>query len=245
MNYKREIDRIYKKIDTLAQMGDDSIMEFRNYIDEISNSGNYYILIDVLETKYKIDTEKFRTVEDLKKESFKTIKFNTKSKTLINLSKLFQSKNVYNQGYHFYDQTTNRYLGDIYEIEAVGDPSNLSIFNKKLKEKISTTELYYIQVVIGDISSYKESIPPYDQSILGNITYTENTEIFYNNLFYRCVEEYDWSFGSPITPTYSQYWNLISIPTYSVSKISDGTKTLLEKYSLALDILKSQNLNNS
>jgi hypothetical protein len=39
MTYRKEIEKIYKKIDSLAQRGEDSIMDFRDYVSgELQNS---------------------------------------------------------------------------------------------------------------------------------------------------------------------------------------------------------------
>jgi len=240
MTYKQEIEKIYKKLDSLAQRGDDSIMEYRDYIEEITSTGKYSIFSDVILTKYKINIEKYRTTEDIKKDLFKELKFQTKSRFLKTLSTLLNQKGVYNQGYHFYDSSTNKYIGDIREFEI----SNTSSVYKseKLREKTSSSEIYYLQTVIGLNSSYKEALPKYDTNyIYGNLSYGTYSEVSYGDNFYECIQSYNWSFGNPITPTYSEYWSLISIPTYSVTEVKGGEKSLLEKYSEAIDIIKTLN----
>ena len=47
MTYRQEVEKIYKKLDSLAQRGEDSIMDFRDYVDEILQYGQYSIFEDV------------------------------------------------------------------------------------------------------------------------------------------------------------------------------------------------------
>jgi hypothetical protein len=44
----------YKKLDSLAQRGEDSYMEFRDYIEELVNDGQYSLFEDVIYFKYKL-----------------------------------------------------------------------------------------------------------------------------------------------------------------------------------------------
>jgi len=239
MTYRQQIEKIFKKLELLAQRGDDAYMDFREYIDEIVTDRLYNTLGDVLLTKYNIPIEKYKSIDDLKKELFKEVRFQTKSKFLKSLDRLYTSKNVYSNGYHFYDSMTNKYIGDINERE---NPikSPYAYQDEKLKEKLSTTEIYYLESTIGNLSSYNESIPPYDLDYVdGTIAYKVDSQVKYNGDFYDCIQSYNWKYGDPITPTYSEYWTLTSIPTYSVVSITGPDKTLLDKYSIAIDVLKA------
>ena len=117
MTYREQIEKIYKKLDLLGQRGEDAIMDFRDYIDEIVSNSQYTVFEDVMTTKYNVDMRKYKYIEDAKKDLFKEIRFKTKSKYLKNLGTLISSKDVYTVGFHYFDSMTNKYLGDITEKE--------------------------------------------------------------------------------------------------------------------------------
>ena len=58
MTYRQEIEKIYKKVDSLAQRGEDAYLDFREYIDDLIGYGQYSILDDVSFTKYNLYVKK-------------------------------------------------------------------------------------------------------------------------------------------------------------------------------------------
>lgn len=241
MTYRQQIEKIYKKLESLSQRGEDAYMDFREYVDEIVINSYYSIFDDVILTKYNISIKKYNSLEDLKKELFKEIRFQTKSKFIKSLSNLYTSKKVYCNGYHFYDLDTNKFLGDVREKEIVKD--SIYVYqDERLKQRINSTETYYLEVTIGLSSSYYDAIPKYDLNYIdGTIHYVTYSQIVYGTSVYECIQSYDWKYTNPITPTYSTYWSISITPTYSVIGITGSDKSLLDKYSIAIDTLRALN----
>ena len=237
MDYRVEVEKIYKKVDSLAQRGVDAYLEFNEYINELIDYGQYSIFDDVMLTKYNLDVKKYNSVEDLKKNIFKEIRFQTTSKYLKNLQKLYKSKDVFNTGLHFYNSTNGKYLGDIKEIDQ--STSNGNTFqDPRLSQRLNTTP--YLEVIVGLSSSIYDAIPEYDlNNTNGVINYGTYSQVSYNKNIYECINSYDWRYGNPITPTYSNYWTFSTFASYSVASITSSDTTLLDKYSIAIDILKS------
>lgn len=235
MTYRQEIEKIYKKVDSLAQRGEDAYLDFREYIDDLIGYGQYSIFDDVMFTKYNLDVKKYKSVEDLKKGIFKDIRFQTTSKYLKNLQKLYKSKGVFNTGLHFYNSTNGKYLGDIREISQ--STSNVNTFqDPRLSQRLNATP--YLEVIVGLSSSIYDAIPEYDlNNTNGVINYVTYSQVSYNKGVYECINSYEWRYGNPITPTYSNYWTFSTFASYSVTGITGSGTTLLDKYSIALDIL--------
>lgn len=240
MDYRKEVEKIYKKIDSLAQRGDDAIMDFRDYIDEILEYGRYSIFVDVMDLKYKIDVRSYKSISDMKKDIFPKIKFQTKSKFSKNLNVIFKSKGVYTNGIHYYDSTTNKYLGEVNEISNYSQ-SDYGYFDTRLYKKLYETSDSSLEVKVGLSSSFYAAIPKYNNDPNRVINYGTYSQVVYQEQIYECVQSFTWKYGTQITPTYSEYWTLASVPTYSVFEIKDPTKNLLDKYQDAIDILKSVN----
>lgn len=237
MTYRQEIEKIYKKVDSLAQRGEDAYLDFREYIDDLIGYGQYSIFDDVMFTKYNLDVKKYRSVEDLKKSIFKDIRFQTTSKYLKNLQKLYKSKSVYNTGIHFYNSTNGKYLGDIRELDQSVYSENY-FQDPRLNQRLGKSP--YLDVIIGLSSSIYDAIPEYNLSYIdGVINYVTYSQVSYNKSVYECINSYDWRYGNPITPTYSNYWTFSTFAPYSVTSITSSDTTLLDKYSIAIDILKS------
>jgi len=229
MNYRREYDKMYKKINKLAQKGIDATFDYYLLIDEFISNGQYNLLEDVMSAKYKIDIDKFKTIDDFKKNSYDIVRLNTITNTALVLNNLFNTKNVYQIGFHFYDKTNNHYLGDIKEIE-----NEVSLINKKY------IELYIdVESMVGIPSSTSASIPQFIDDRRKPIAYNIGNHMIYNNKIYDCITSYTYSVNNLITPTYSTHWSEIYAPTYSYLMIDDNTYSLSDKYSLAIDFIKS------
>jgi hypothetical protein len=239
MTYRKEIEKIYKKIDSLAQRGEDSIMDFRDYVNELIDYGQYSIFDDVMYTKYNIDIKKYKSIEELKKNLFKEIRFQSKSKFQKNLNNLYKTKKVFTNGYHFYDSDTNKYLGDIQEVTSLSNTS-YAIYDTQLNQVLNQGGIKLL-VTLGWSSSLYSAISEYGPNLNKTITYGTYSQVIYNGGVYECISSYDWSYGNPITPTYSNYWTHSYVPTYSVIGVTNSNLVLLDKYSDAIDIMKNAN----
>jgi len=240
MTYRQNIDKIYKKLDSLAQRGEDSYMEFRDYVDELITNGQYSLFQDVIYFKYKIDSKsEYKSLEELKKELFKAIRFQTKSKGLKDLDVVYKSKGVFSNGFHFYDSTTKQYLGDIQEIDRNSEPS-IAYYDTKLKSKIHGG--VDLKVTLGLPTSINSAIPPFVKDFTTTISYIYYSQVRYEGKVYECVNPHNWDYKSPITPTYSNYWAELTFPPYNVITLNDKNTNVFDKYREAVDILRNINL---
>jgi hypothetical protein len=239
MTYRQELDKIYKKIDSLSQGGDDAIMDFRDYIDQLVQYGQYGVLIDVMDLKYSIDIRGYKSVEDMKKDVFKKIKFQTKSKSLKNLDSVYKSKGIFSNGFHFYDSTTKQYLGDIQEVDKTNIPLTAYQDPKLISKLYGGPNL---KITVGLSSSINSAIPPFDKNYTLNISYVYYSQVRYEGKVYECVNPYNWDYKNPITPTYSNYWAELTFPPYNVITLTDKNTNVFDKYREAVDILRNNNL---
>ena len=240
MTYRQEFDKVYKKIEIIAQRGDDGIMDFNDYIDQLLEYGQYGIFIDVMDMKYFLDVRKYKSVQDMKKDIYPKIKFQTKSKFSRNFQTLLKNKNVFLNGFHFYDSNTTKYLGDINEVDAY-TKSNYAYYDSRLNQLLNQSTDITLKITLGLSSSFYSAISEYPANINREVKYVTYSQVIYNGSVYECVNSYTWTYRSPITPTYSEYWSLSSVPTYSVFGVTSSSKTLLDKYSEAIDIIKNAN----
>lgn len=228
-NYRKRVDKIFKKLNQISQGGIDYIQDFKNYIDEIVDSGEYTIFEDVMFTKYGIDISNYNSIDRIKSELFEKIRFKTTNKSALSLKKTFDDKNVYQTGYHFYDKSTNKYLGDIIEVDS---KSGGLVYNKTQPD---------LNIVVGDSQSINFAISPYGEKTSSEINYTTQSQCLWFGVVYDCTQPYKWRYNDPITPTYSQYWTQSQIPTYSVYGVTGSDKTLSRKYDISINLLRDLN----
>jgi len=233
MNYREEINRIHKKLDSFALQGDLSIYDYYLYIDDLINEGKYSVLLNVMATIYGMDIRKFKTIDDFKKNSYKQIKSKTISKYQRDLNAVFLEQSVYNVGTHFYSSINNKYLGDILETEPEYS-SNLYLLQIKPWE----TQIVNLNVIRGLSSAIFSSIPPFGSIAGKEFFYMTQSQVVYENKVYECISSFTWSKSSFITPTFSEYFTQSVIPNYSSISISDKNMSLIDKYSLGIEILK-------
>ena len=72
---KRRLEQIYQKIDSIAKLGKDGFNNYGMYIDELLSSGEWSLFSDVMIRKYNINTQLYRSVEDIKSKTFDKIRF--------------------------------------------------------------------------------------------------------------------------------------------------------------------------
>jgi hypothetical protein len=239
--YKKEADKIYNKITLIAKKGRDGFLDYYIYIDEIINNNLYSVLEDVLVTKFDIDFLSYKSIDELKSKSYKTIREYTTSNFQDKLKKIFDSQGVYPIGFHFYDSTTNKYLGDITEV----DISNNWIMYKnseltKIQSASQNGEIKIIQLVatVGSPSGLQESISPFPIDEKRTFIYNTNSIIYWDNQIYQCLTPYTWSKDNNITPDNLDYWMVIYPPSYNSLTVSDVTIPLLDKYVTAINFIK-------
>lgn len=235
MSYRKEYEKIYNRINNIAKKGKDAVFEYYILINEVIDNGQYNILQDVLINKYKIDLIYFKSVQDLKHKTFSIIRQKTNSSSQIELNKLFDGKNVYPIGYHYFRKTNNQYLGDIKEIEE--SENWIAYKDPKLTEKQDEIRIINLEVVIGLSQSILESIPEFENNPNKTITFATNSLVIFTGNIYNCIQSYTYNLTNQITPTYSSYWSQKLSPTYSVTTLDDNETKLIDKYSIAIDLI--------
>lgn len=228
--YRKEYNKVYNKINKIAQKGSDYVFDYYNLIEEIISNGQYSILEDVMISKYKIVIKNFLSIDDFKKFSFPEIRKQTNYLSSISIQKVLDQKSTYLIGFHLFDKNNNHYLGDIKEIE--------NILDSKYTNKNLTTISIDVQAEVGLNSSIQSTIPQFENNPILTKKYTIGDHLLYTGNIYECIESYTYSSNNRITPTFSSYWSQIKAPTYSMTTFT-SSNTLPEKYSLAIDYLKT------
>lgn len=239
MSYRSEYNKIYSRINNIGKKGKDGVFDYYMLIDELIDNGQYSIFQDVLSNKYKIDLQNFKSVQDIKYKTFTTIRNNTTSSFQVELKKLFDTKNVYPIGYHFFDKSNNHFLGDIKEIEE--DENWIAYKDPKLSEKEDEIRVINLEVVVGLTESTLASIPEFENDKSNTVYFATGSHVIYLGKIYGCSQSYTYNISNQITPTYSNYWTNILAPTYSYNFIQDNEMKLINKYSTAIDIVKAAN----
>jgi len=238
--YREEIDKIYKKIDSLVSKGDEYYIDYVKYIDSLVDSGQYSILSDVFYFKFGLDISIYKSVQDFKKLGFEKIKIQTTTNYQKNFQKLLDQKNVYTVGTHFFDKTTNRYLGDIVEYDTTKVSPNISM-DTDLYLRMNESKNFFLLAKISDPQALIEAIPPFISDLSYNVKYSSGVIIRYDAKYYECLNDYTWSNTNRITPTYSTFWSEINPIGVTNSVFSNSKDILLDKYSKAIDFINGDN----
>jgi thymidylate synthase ThyX len=185
--YARKVDKIYKRIDKIASTsGLDGLLEYKVYIDEIIQKGEYAIFMDVLDKYYSIETSNFDNVRDVKDKTWNDICFGSNSQFLNLLKKLYDRLGVYQQSYFIYRQSDNQILGELLEEEIYSEDARYFVKNKMyarlVGEKRPRLIIRYCDCASLDVDStlskIYENCPRKAQEIfseyLDNNTYLKN-----------------------------------------------------------------------
>lgn len=105
--YRKKLEKIFNKIDSLAGKGKDNINEYYKYIDELILKGDYGAFQEVLYLFYDIDIVEAPDVQFVKNNTWDEIMFQTKSTFLKKLSRLYKQRGVYQQSYDIYSEDLN------------------------------------------------------------------------------------------------------------------------------------------
>jgi cellobiose-specific phosphotransferase system component IIB len=112
---KKQIDKIYQKIDKIAKKGQDNFQEYYDYVDDVILKGNYALYTQALYIKYDFDYSKYFSTDIIKEKSWPLILIKTNSKFQDDLHQLFDDNDIYQIGPKIYYGTSSTYLGSIRE----------------------------------------------------------------------------------------------------------------------------------
>lgn len=96
---RKKIDKIYLQIKKLASKGKDYSLEYDRLVDDIVAKGDLAHYQMCLADYYNIDADKYRTVYETKKESWKSIMFQTDSSFISKMRSLYKKELIYQQGF--------------------------------------------------------------------------------------------------------------------------------------------------
>lgn len=104
---KSRVDKIYRQINKIALKGKDYSQEYDGLVDDIISRGQYTYLELCLVVKYGVEANRYKYIEDLKKESWKVITLKTNSSLAERLMHYYRSKKVYQIGNEIHTDDVN------------------------------------------------------------------------------------------------------------------------------------------
>lgn len=148
---KKKISKIYSQIDKIATIKD-NYLEYCKYIDDSIAKSDYDNLLQCLYYYYKIDIEKLKTVEDVKKKTWTEIRLLTDTTLAKKIKKLYDKNNVYQTSFGIYNND-NTFLGTIVEIDDYNDETKYYIKNRQFSRIMKTRRNYLEVTKVGATQS--------------------------------------------------------------------------------------------
>ena len=229
---KKTIQKIYLKIDSFAKNGMLGKSDFDKYVDDLVNTGQFYLFMEVLSRKYKIHLPNQLTVNQIKDNSYDLIRFKTNSFFQEKIQTLYDTFSFYQMGKDIYEKETSIKLGTITCI----NNSNYGLTSSYLN--------------LLNIVTYLEVL-----------RYTDNTILSLNDPTTQLIDKYQSAFSflaatEPTTTTTSTTTTTTTLTysttsttttttslTYSTTSTTTTTTTILEYYgSIQFDGIDEQYL---
>lgn len=185
-SYKKDIEKIYQRIDKVAKIGRDNNQEYYNLVDDLISKSQYGLLTQVLLIKYNFDSTKYLSVEDMKGDSWKSILFLTNSKIQDDLEDFKVKLGIYQIGLNYFrnviigDEIQVIKLGSINEVDTyVNSISPLAYTNNEFQQLSKNKQLELVVSKVGELDSVVFSDWNSERSYDKNVT-----------LLYRSAIEY-------------------------------------------------------
>jgi len=169
--YKRKINKIYKKLDSLSSKGKDNILEYYKYINEIIEKKDYSVFEEVINLYYGIDISKYSNVSEFRDILWNEICLQTKLPLLKKISKLYNDNGIYQQSTYIfkendYDVDENGKIipiGQIIEGEKTTDNYKYLVKNKMYARLVGELATFLIVItkdgeyVIGETENINDN----------------------------------------------------------------------------------------
>lgn len=185
-SYKKDIEKVYQRIDKVAKVGRDNNQEYYNLVDDLISKSQYGILTQVLLIKYNFDSTKYLSVEDMKSDSWKSILFLTNSKIQDDLEDFKVKLGIYQIGLDYFrnviidDEIQVIKLGSINEVDTyVNSISPLAYTDNEFQQLSKNKQLELVVSKEGELESVIFSDWNSERSYDKNVT-----------LLYRSAIEY-------------------------------------------------------
>lgn len=150
---RKKIQKIFDQINKLAIKGKDNVIEYYKLIDELIQKGEYNYLELTLYYGYFIDINIYQTIEDMRKNTWSEIVFQTNSSLSKKIKRVLDDNDVYQVSFKFYKSDDNQYLGDVLEFDKLSEDSKYYFLNKEYAKLIGTRVTYLEVNKVGATSS--------------------------------------------------------------------------------------------
>jgi hypothetical protein len=132
--YKKKLNKIYKKLDSLSSKGKDNILEYYKYLNELVEKGDYSVLEEVVNLYYNMDISNYSTIEEFRDKLWNEICLQTKLPILVRINELYKSKGVYQQSNYIFKESN-------YDIDSSG---NIIPVGQIFESEKNTNEFEYL-----------------------------------------------------------------------------------------------------
>jgi len=184
-NTKR-IESIRSRLDKIALKGKDNYLEFSNYFNDLSTSGDYDNLLQCLYIHYSAKVDDIKNYESFKKGVWKEVLFKTDSNMNKRIKKLYDKKLVYQTGFDIYSSDTNlstitlsNPLSSTYSTTNLSKGISLTYSNKVISLNRTNNRIYDViisKAIWGTASNIPTKVQEF-QRIIGLTQSTYKTEI--------------------------------------------------------------------
>jgi hypothetical protein len=182
----RRIESIRSRLDKIALKGKDNYLEFSNYFNDLSNSGDYDNLLQCLYIHYSAKVDDIKNYESFKKGVWKEVLFKTDSNMNKRIKKLYDKKLVYQTGFDIYSSDTNlstitlsNPLSSTYSTTNLSKGISITYSNKVISLNRTNNRIYDV-IISKAIWATASNIPTKVQEfqrIIGLTQSTYKTEI--------------------------------------------------------------------
>ena len=108
-------DYMYEKILNIVQKGNIYFIDWVSLVNESIRVGEYGLLSDVLLLYYKIDVKRYLSAQEMRRNVWDLLRYQTPSLVNVQLKKIFDQSGLYRIGLDFYLSSSNMYIGKILE----------------------------------------------------------------------------------------------------------------------------------
>jgi hypothetical protein len=143
-SWSAEVNKIYKKIDSITKLGKDGYFDYSTYEDSLVSDSKYGFFEMALMKRYFIDITTFLSVNDMKKKTYPKLLFYQYNNDAVNIKAMYDKYRVYQVGFNIYSTDSNVLLGQIKEVSRF-DTSNTVLITD------AGMPIVDIEVIIGPV----------------------------------------------------------------------------------------------
>lgn len=230
---KKEVDKLLIKIDKISKLGQDGYIGYCKLIDDTISGVGYEVLDRSLIKRYKIDINKYKTIEDIKKKTFPIIRFHTNSSLQEDIKRLYDINSVYQIGQNIYSVTNNTWIGKFSELTQntntyyLSDTSNGYKFTSLEVTRMDVTYESPLNPVLLLNDNNMKLINKYENGmkyILGSA--------YLDPKYFPLTYRYNITFTKGVTKTLTVFHYLVDYPVNVLTTDSAGILVVLNSLGL-------------